>query len=98
MKQARENDLRAEKGEPPPRGAGQRKVLVWPDLVYVEFISLILAMALMIVWSLFLKAPLEEPANPTVSPNPSRHRGTSSACRRCWSTTTRGWREWCCRR
>ena len=72
MKQARDNDLRAEKGEPPREALDNEKVLVWPDLVYVEFICLILSMALMIVWSLFLKAPLEEPANPTVSPNPSK--------------------------
>ena len=70
MKQARDNDLRAEKGEPPREALDNEKVLVWPDLVYVEFICLILSMALMIVWSLFLKAPLEEPANPTISPQP----------------------------
>ena len=29
-------------------------------------------MAVMIVWSIFLKAPLEEPANPTDSPNPAK--------------------------
>jgi len=27
---------------------------------------------MLVVWSIFLKAPLEEPANPTVSPNPSK--------------------------
>jgi hypothetical protein len=29
-------------------------------------------MAVMIVWSIYLKAPLEEPANPTDSPNPAK--------------------------
>ncbi|OGX06143.1 MAG: hypothetical protein A2Z88_04335 [Omnitrophica WOR_2 bacterium GWA2_47_8] len=48
------------------------KVLVWPDLVYIEFIALIFCSALLIVWSVMLQAPLEEPANPTVSPNPSK--------------------------
>jgi hypothetical protein len=28
--------------------------------------------AIMIVWSVYLKAPLEEPANPSVAPNPSK--------------------------
>ncbi len=58
----------------PPREAedAREKVLVWPDLVYIELIALILCTALLIVWSIFLKAPLEEPANPTVSPNPSK--------------------------
>jgi len=47
-------------------------VFSWPDLVYVELICLVVVMAVMIVWSIFLKAPLEEPANPGDSPNPSK--------------------------
>ncbi|OGX27903.1 MAG: hypothetical protein A2787_08845 [Omnitrophica WOR_2 bacterium RIFCSPHIGHO2_01_FULL_48_9] len=50
----------------------QEKVLVWPDLVYIEFIAMLFCAAFLVVWSVFLKAPLEEPANPTVSPNPSK--------------------------
>ena len=73
MYQARQNDQRIADGHPPlEASAGDDKVLVWPDLVYIEFISLILMAALLIVWSLVLKAPLEEPANPTISPNPSK--------------------------
>ena len=48
------------------------KVLVWPDLVYIEFISLILFMVFLIVWSILVAAPLEEPANPASTPNPSK--------------------------
>jgi hypothetical protein len=47
-------------------------VFSWPDLVYVELICLVVVMAVMIVWSILLKAPLEEPANPTDSPNPAK--------------------------
>jgi hypothetical protein len=73
MKQAEENDRRLEKGEPPAEYHDPAdKVLVWPDLVYVEFISLILCMVVLIGWSIGLKAPLEEPANPSISPNPSK--------------------------
>ena len=71
MKQARTNDERIAAGQKPAE-AGGGKVLVWPDLVYIEFISLILISVLLIVWSIGLKAPLEEPANPTISPNPSK--------------------------
>jgi hypothetical protein len=71
MKQARANDERIAAGKKPEEAEGG-KVLVWPDLVYIEFISLILISVLLIVWSIGLKAPLEEPANPTVSPNPSK--------------------------
>ncbi|HEX4438643.1 MAG TPA: hypothetical protein VH854_01145 [Thermoanaerobaculia bacterium] len=73
MNQAYENDKRIAEGRPPIEGedSGQ-KVFSWPDLVYVELICLVVVMAVMIVWSIALKAPLEEPANPTDSPNPAK--------------------------
>src|SRR5262249_60393238 len=52
--------------------ASAQKVFSWPDLVYVELICLVVVMAVLIVWSIVLKAPLEEPANPTDSPNPAK--------------------------
>ncbi len=74
MHQAYENDARLEQGEPVAEqyDAPNDKVLVWPDLVYVEFISLILCSAFLLVWSIGLPAPIEEPANPTESPNPAK--------------------------
>ncbi|MBI3264762.1 MAG: hypothetical protein HYZ58_16680, partial [Acidobacteria bacterium] len=48
------------------------RVWVWPDLVYTELISLILCSVVLIVWSIFLKAPLEQPANRSLTPNPSK--------------------------
>jgi cytochrome b/b6/petD-like protein len=73
MNQAYVNDGRIAEGRPPIEGedSGQ-KVFSWPDLVYVELICLVVVMAIMIVWSIALKAPLEEPANPTDSPNPAK--------------------------
>lgn len=71
--QAKENDELIAKGGKPKEWADSReKVLVFPDLVYIEFICLIAAAALLAVWSISLPAPLEDPANPTVSPNPSK--------------------------
>lgn len=73
MKQATENDARLESGEKPLEyHEPEDKILVWPDLVMVEFISLILCMALLLVWSIAINAPLEEPANPAATPNPSK--------------------------
>lgn len=73
MKQAWENDSRIAQGLPPKEAEDAKEnILVWPDLVYIEFIALIFTAALLIFWAIFLKAPLEEPANPTVSPNPSK--------------------------
>ncbi|MET0620697.1 MAG: hypothetical protein ABW056_10480, partial [Thermoanaerobaculia bacterium] len=66
MSQAYENDRRIAEGRPPIEGEDSaQKVFSWPDLVYVELICLVVVMAVMIVWSIVLKAPLEEPANPT---------------------------------
>ena len=45
---------------------------MWPDLVYTELISLIVCSVVLIVWSILLKAPLEQPANPAATPNPSK--------------------------
>jgi len=73
LKQGQDNDVRIAVGEKPNEAEdAKEKVLVWPDLVYIEFIALILVSALLIVWSVALPAPLEEAANPTVSPNPSK--------------------------
>jgi hypothetical protein len=48
------------------------KLFVWPDLVYTEMLCMILLTIVMIVWSIVLRAPLEEAANPTTSPNPAK--------------------------
>ena len=73
MKQAYANDARIAEGKPPAEAEdAKQKILVWPDLVYIEFIALIAVAALLIIWAIVLKAPLEEAANPTVSPNPSK--------------------------
>ena len=74
MKQATENDKRIESGEKPAEYSDPKKpkILVWPDLVYIELISMVLCMAGLIIWSICLQAPLEEPADPTLSPNPAK--------------------------
>ncbi len=71
--QARENDARiAGGGAPLEKETSTRRAFTWPDLVYPELICMVLATAVLIIWSVFLKAPLEEPANPTASPNPAK--------------------------
>lgn len=73
LKQAYQNDKRMEEGKGPNEATdAKEKVLVWPDLVYVELICIVLVSALLAIWAFSLPAPLEEPANPTVSPNPSK--------------------------
>jgi len=53
-------------------GPGDDKVHTWPHLVRAEFLCALLIIVLLIVWSLLVDAPLEEPANPTRTPNPSK--------------------------
>src|ERR1051325_10163223 len=48
------------------------KLFTWPDLVYTEMLCMIALTIVMIVWSVALRAPLEEAANPTSSPNPAK--------------------------
>jgi hypothetical protein len=66
------NDRRIAAGKEPIEKTEADRVWVWPDLVYTELISLIVCSVVLIVWSIFLKAPLEQPANPANTPNPSK--------------------------
>lgn len=73
MHKAVNNDIRIEKGEPTAEQVEtNEKVLVFPYLIFIEFVVALAYAAMLVIWSIFLKAPLEEPANPTVSPNPSK--------------------------
>jgi Cytochrome b(C-terminal)/b6/petD len=67
-----DNDKRLARGEPVFEKLEDEKVLVWPDLVYTELICMIIATALLVVWSILLKAPLEQPATSAKAPNPSK--------------------------
>jgi len=71
-RRAVENDERLARGEPTVEQRDSDKVLVWPDLVYIELICMVGLTAFLIFWSLVLQAPLEEPANPMNTPNPSK--------------------------
>jgi hypothetical protein len=72
MREAVLNDRRIKAGQGPIEKAESDRVWVWPDLVYTELIALILCSVVLILWSIFLKAPLEQPANRAVTPNPSK--------------------------
>src|SRR5216110_3503682 len=66
------NDRRILAGQGPVEKAESDRVWVWPDLVYTELISLILCSVVLIVWSIVLQAPLEQPASQSATPNPSK--------------------------
>ncbi len=67
-KKARRNDAAGS----PAEAAQSDRVQVWPYLVRVEFIAALIVMVILTVWSFSLNGPLEEAANPTLTPNPSK--------------------------
>ncbi len=48
------------------------KIHTWPHLVRGEFLVTLFVIVAMTLWSLLVDAPLEEPANPARTPNPSK--------------------------
>jgi menaquinol-cytochrome c reductase cytochrome b/c subunit len=56
---------------PQPRSR-EEEVLVWPDLVFVEFISALVFTVAIFVLSAAVNAPLLDEANAQVTPNPSK--------------------------
>jgi hypothetical protein len=73
MYKAIRNDELLESGEPTfEKSEVEDKIFTWPDLVFSEFICMVILTVVMVLWSIALKAPLEEPANTAVAPNPSK--------------------------
>ena len=73
MHKAHRNDRLMEAGEPTfEKSESEDRIFTWPDLVFSEFICMVLLTVGMVLWSILLKAPLEEPANTSVAPNPSK--------------------------
>jgi len=44
----------------------------WPYLVRKEFLAAIIVTIILLVWSIALNAPLEDPSDPSVTPNPAK--------------------------
>lgn len=67
--------IKTKQSEEKPKGGFDPrfdKVHTWPHLVRLEFLIALATMIFMLVWSLFINAPLEHPANPAETPNPSK--------------------------
>ncbi len=84
-KQARANDELIEKLEQDPklakthhrktwpfRPGWQKEIHVWPFLLRVEFLAAIIVTIILMVWSISINAPLEEPSNPNLTMNPAK--------------------------
>src|SRR5690349_9978621 len=49
-----------------------KEVHVWPFLLRIEFLAAIIVTFILMIWSITLNAPLEEPSNPTLTMNPAK--------------------------
>ncbi len=85
LKQSRDNDRLIERLEQDPalakthhrktlpwRPGWARELHVWPYLVRIEFLAAVIVTVILFVWSILINAPLEEPANPNLTMNPSK--------------------------
>jgi len=85
VKQARANDQLIEQLEGdaalakthhrktwPFKPGWQKEVHVWPFLLRIEFLAAIIVTIILMIWSITLNAPLEEPANPNLTMNPAK--------------------------
>ena len=54
------------------RRVREEELLVWPDLVFVEFISAVLFLILLSILSVLVDAILLDQADPSITPNPSK--------------------------
>lgn len=56
----------------PWKSGWDREVHTWPYLMRIEFLAAIIVTVILMVWSITLNAPLEEPANPNLTMNPAK--------------------------
>jgi len=55
-----------------PRRERDEEVLVWPDLVFVEFIAALLFTVTLTILAFVANAPLQDTADPNHTPNPAK--------------------------
>src|SRR5512140_256652 len=57
---------------PSARAELRDKIHSWPYFVRAEFVAGCVLMLVLMIWSVGIDAPLEDPANPARTPNPSK--------------------------
>ncbi len=55
-----------------PKAKKERNPYVWPELPFKELMCMIVVMAVLIIWALWMNAPLNEIATPTRTENPAK--------------------------
>src|SRR5207244_4632038 len=56
----------------PFRPGWQKEIHVWPFLLRIEFLAAIIVTIVLMIWSITLYAPLEEPSNQKLTMNPAK--------------------------
>lgn len=64
--------VRRELDGPVPEGTPDPKLHTWPYLLRIELLAALVVIIVLLVWSIVLDAPLEQLADPTRTPNPSK--------------------------
>ncbi len=49
-----------------------KEVHVWPFLLRIEFLAAVIVTVVLLIWSITINAPLEEPSNPNLTMNPAK--------------------------
>lgn len=70
--QALKNDRKEASAKQEQREFEKEKIHTWPYLVRKEFLVAILVIVLLLAWSIFIDAPLEEHSDPNLTPNPAK--------------------------
>ncbi|KKN59127.1 hypothetical protein LCGC14_0545360 [marine sediment metagenome] len=70
--QALKNDRKKASAKEEKNKLEKEKIHTWPYLARKEFLVAILVVVILLAWSIFVDAPLEEHSNPNLTPNPAK--------------------------
>jgi hypothetical protein len=70
--QALKNDRKKTSAKEEKNKFEKEKIHTWPYLARKEFLVAVLVVVILLAWSIFVDAPLEEHSNPNLTPNPAK--------------------------
>ena len=72
LRRAATHDALVEAGKEIPESDPDDRVTTWPHLIGLELVAMVGCTAILIFWSILVRAPLEPPADPYTAPNPAK--------------------------
>jgi len=67
-----QNDQRIKQGQEVREAQETATLPAWPHLLFREFLATLIVLIALFAWSMLVQAPLDAPADPAFSPNPSK--------------------------